>query len=78
MLRSFCPLDKKNANDIELGVCASCCTCYPYEEDEEDMVEYVDELVQHPYLVPTVPTDRSKKSNVLQRQHDATSNDREV
>jgi hypothetical protein len=58
-------------------MCA-CCSCYPYEEDDGELVDYVDELVQHPYLVPPAASDHSTKSKAAQRQQDATSNSQEV
>ena len=36
-------------------MCA-CCACYPYEEEAEDLVEYVDEVHGHPYLAPKPPS----------------------
>ena len=56
-LYSFCPLEKKpnertNTNTTKVIELCTCCTCYPYEDDEEDVVEYVDDaqVQQHPYL----------------------------
>lgn len=71
ILRSFCPLEKANESNVEL---CSCFTCYPYEEDEDEIVQYVDELSSHPYLVPHVASDQSAKSASLQRQQYATDN----
>jgi hypothetical protein len=56
---SFQPLAKKPTSNIELCMC---CTWYPYEENEEEMVRYSDELSGHPYLAPTPPTQTSKLS----------------
>jgi len=46
---SFRPLEQKPTSSLEM--CA-CCTCYPYEEDEEEMVQYIDDVGNHPYLAP--------------------------
>ena len=46
---SFQPLENKPENSIELCMC---CSCYPYEEDEEEVVQYINEINGHPYLAP--------------------------
>lgn len=56
----FSPLEKTVESRLEL---LTCCTCYPYEEEEEEIVEYVDELGNHPYLVASMASvDQSAKS----------------
>mmetsp|Transcript_26679 Transcript_26679/g.57204 ORF Transcript_26679/g.57204 Transcript_26679/m.57204 type:complete len:594 (-) Transcript_26679:649-2430(-) len=42
---SFRPLNKPNL--VELGMC---CTCYPQEEDEEEAVQHMSDVSNHPYL----------------------------
>jgi len=46
---SFRPLNQTNQNNFEL---CSCCTCYPREEDEEDIIPHIHDLSNHPYLAP--------------------------
>lgn len=46
---SFRPLNQSNAKNRELCMC---CTCYPREEDEEEVVEYMDDIGNHPYFLP--------------------------
>jgi len=46
---SFRPLNKSNENNIELRMC---CTLYPHEEEEEDMVQHMNDVNSHPYLAP--------------------------
>jgi len=46
---SFRPLNKSNQNNIELRMC---CTLYPHEEEEEDMVQHMNDVNSHPYLAP--------------------------
>lgn len=43
---NFNPLEKKTP--VALEMCA-CCSCYPYEHEEED-IAYPDDLSGHPYL----------------------------
>jgi hypothetical protein len=59
---SFRPLEKKPQSSIELCMC---CSCYPYEEDEEELAQYSDELGRHPYLAPT-PQSLSQQPNNAQ------------
>lgn len=46
---SFRPLNKSNQNNIELRMC---CTLYPHEQEEEDMVQHMNDVNSHPYLAP--------------------------
>mmetsp|Transcript_6984 Transcript_6984/g.14865 ORF Transcript_6984/g.14865 Transcript_6984/m.14865 type:complete len:590 (-) Transcript_6984:58-1827(-) len=46
---SFRPLNRTNQNNIELCMC---CTCYPREEDEEDIAQHINDVSHHPYLAP--------------------------
>ena len=47
---SFRPLEKTASNGIELCMC---CTCYPWEEEEEEVTQYSADLIGHPYLSST-------------------------
>jgi hypothetical protein len=71
LLSSFRPLEKKPANNTELCMC---CSCYPFEEDEEEMVQYVDELNCHPYLAPTPPNPVAQRSNLQWQDANETQN----
>jgi len=57
---SYHPL-KQNEERATMELCASCCTCYQYE-DEED-IPYPEELEEHPYLAPSTPNGRPQYSN---------------
>ncbi|KAG7348513.1 hypothetical protein IV203_017218 [Nitzschia inconspicua] len=60
---SFRPREKNPPNGIEL--CA-CCSCYPYEDDEEELAHFGPEenLVRnHPYLAPPVPSNAAISSS---------------
>ena len=49
---SYRPLERSQPSDsIEL---CSCCTCYPFEEEDETTVAYPDggQWQDHPYLAP--------------------------
>lgn len=52
--RSYRPLEKKSSTEtIEL---CKCCSCYPYEEEEEAVVQDSEaaEWRDHPYLAPSL------------------------
>jgi len=45
----FRPLNQSNQNNLELLMCG---TCYPREEDEEGIVQHMNDVSNHPYLLP--------------------------
>ncbi|KAL3942512.1 MAG: hypothetical protein SGBAC_003324 [Bacillariaceae sp.] len=58
----YYPLKQADVKSSSMEMCAtSCCTCYPYE-DEED-IPYPDELEDHPYLAPSSPNGRPEYSS---------------
>jgi len=46
---SFRPLNQTNQGNLEL---CKCFTCYPREEDEEEIIRSTDDVSNHPYLAP--------------------------
>jgi hypothetical protein len=57
-------LEQKPQNSIEM-----CCACYPYEEDEEELVSYGDDVGNHPYLAP-VSSNPALSTSYMQWQGD--------
>jgi len=59
---SFRPLNQTNRNKLEKFMC---CTCYPHEEDEEEISRNIEDISNHPYLAP-VSSDSEPSTSYMQ------------